>query len=321
MWAYAISPVHMKRGSTKQGVFLLDNAFFHPQLLNKITNKINEQQDKPGLYVVATPIGNIFDISLRAIYILRKAKFILTEDTRESRKLLNFYEINTHLVACHEHNESDIDLMSMMNQKEMYAIISDAGTPLISDPGYRVINWCIKNNINVVPIPGACSCIAGISAAGLPTDVFSFYGFLPNKSIARKKIFEQIKNVAHTLIFFESPKRITKALQDMRDIFGERYCCVSREITKIFETFYRGNISDVLSCFTQMNPVGEFVIMISGNCEASHVPSPDQLINEIRYHLLNNSLKDVALMLSDKYGTSKNFIYQRALDLKKEINE
>jgi 16S rRNA (cytidine1402-2'-O)-methyltransferase len=150
--------------------------------VEKISQKLHDQQHRPGLYVVATPIGNIFDISLRAIYILKKSKYIFAEDTRQSKKLLNFYDIATPLISCHEHNEIGVSITSRIKKNEIYALISDAGTPLISDPGYKITNWCLAQQIDIIPIPGASALVAGLSAAGLPTDSFTFYGFLPPKS-------------------------------------------------------------------------------------------------------------------------------------------
>ena len=191
---------------TQAGEILLFDAFFPPQISDTILRKLYEQQNKTGLYVVATPIGNIFDISLRALYILKKAKCIFAEDTRQSKKLLSFYGINTKLVACHEYNEIDDSVTSLIQQDEIYALISDAGTPTISDPGYRIVNWCIENSIDVFPIPGASAFVAGLSVSGLPTDNFAFHGFLPPKLQARKSALENLKSEKMTMILNQDKK-------------------------------------------------------------------------------------------------------------------
>ena len=142
-------------------------AFLSPTLLEKILNKISQQQNKPGLYLVATPIGNMFDISLRAIHILRSSKCVFAEDTRQARKLFDFYEIETQLIACHEYNEIDDSVISHIKEGEIYALISDAGSPMISDPGYRLVNWCVEREIEVFVVPGACAMVSALSLSGL----------------------------------------------------------------------------------------------------------------------------------------------------------
>ena len=161
-------------------------AFLEPHY-----DKLKQQKNKPGLYLVATPIGNIFDISLRALHILSSADIIFAEDTRNSKKLLSAYDIHKPLIACHEYNETDDAVTSKILPGGMYALISDAGTPGISDPGYRIVNWCIEHDIDVIPIPGPCAFITGLCASGLPTDSFTFYGFLSAKSNSRKEFFKK----------------------------------------------------------------------------------------------------------------------------------
>lgn len=207
----------------------------------------------------------MFDISLRALWILKTACCIFAEDTRQSRKLLDWYGIKTRVVACHEHNETDYSIISRIKSNKIFALVSDAGTPTVSDPGYRLVNWCLKNNINVFPIPGASAMTAAMSASGMPSNRFTFAGFLPQKGKARKDFLNDLKNEVGTLIFYESPNRLVSCLHDMFEIFGDRYCCVCREITKVFEEFKHGNLSENLLYFRSHKPVGEFVILLSGH--------------------------------------------------------
>lgn len=283
-------------------------------MLEKISSKISEQKNKPGLYIVATPIGNIFDITFRAIYILKNARYIFAEDTRQSKKLLSFYEIKSPLISCHEHNEASDSLKANLKNEEIYALISDAGTPLISDPGYRVVNWCIQNNINVFPIPGACSPIAGLSASGLPTDNFLFLGFLSNKKHARNLMLTALCEQTSTMIFFESPKRIIETLIDMKQIFGDRHCCVCRELTKIFEEFSRGYLSEIIEYFSNKEPIGEFIVIVSGNKNIA--VDEEKIFQELTDLLENTSLRDASKKIAEKYNMNKNLLYKKALEIK-----
>lgn len=216
------------------------------------------------MYVVATPIGNIFDISLRALHILSIAKCIFAEDTRQSRKLLDFYEIKSRMISCHEHNELSESVTTTLRSGELCALISDAGTPLVSDPGYRLVSWCIQNGIDVFPIPGACAPVAAVSAAGLPTDKFIFLGFPPSREKAKIAFLRDVKNVSATLVFLESPKRIADTLRHMQDVFGNRRCCICRELTKLFEEIKRGNLSELTEYFSRIDPIGEFTVVVAG---------------------------------------------------------
>ncbi|MDR2157787.1 MAG: 16S rRNA (cytidine(1402)-2'-O)-methyltransferase [Holosporaceae bacterium] len=291
-------------------------TFFSPQLLEKISQKMHDQQHKPGLYVVATPIGNIFDISLRAIHILKKSQYIFAEDTRQSRKLLDFYHIETPTISCHEHNECGSSVVSKIKNDEIYALISDAGTPLISDPGYKIVNWCLSREINVFPVPGASSIMAGLSAAGLPTDTFTFCGFLPAKSAARRSNLTYLKTAKSTLVFLESPQRLLNTLKDMLEIFEDRRCCICREITKFFEEFKRENLSKLAEYFSENNPVGEFVIIVAGN-EGNYVDE-SAIFSELARLLEKESLKSSVEKIAQKHKFSKKRLYEKALEIKGE---
>ncbi|MDR1561399.1 MAG: 16S rRNA (cytidine(1402)-2'-O)-methyltransferase [Holosporaceae bacterium] len=292
----------------------MPDALLLPQLSEIFLHKLCEQQHSPGLYVVATPIGNIFDITIRALHILKNAKCIFAEDTRLSKKLLNFYDIKTQLIACHEHNEDKI--VSFIQKNNIYALISDAGTPLISDPGYKLLNWCVGNDINIFPIPGACSVIAGLSASGLPTNCFTFHGFLPKKLNAQKRYLSDIKFAKETMIFFESPKRLLSTLSNMLDIFGDRFCCICRELTKVFEELRRCALSDSVKHFSINKPIGEFVLIVSGAKE-SHI-NQNEIFSHLCKLLKTNSLKNSVEEVSTRYCISKNIIYKKAIEIKKE---
>jgi len=293
---------------------LLQTSFFSPKLMESISEKIQHQKDKPGLYLVATPIGNLFDISLRALNILKESKIIFAEDTRNSRKLLNFYEINTPLIACHEYNEIMPTVVGKIEKGGIYSLISDAGTPTISDPGYRLVNWCVENDIEVIPIPGACAFIAGLCGSGLPTDRFTFCGFLPSRKRARKENLKELKSKTETLIFLESPKRVLESLKDMLEIFGDRHCCVCRELTKLYEDFQRGSLREIIDHFSENEPAGEFVVIIEGNKEES--TNEEQIFSELTKLLKNFRVKEAVEIIVEKYSVNKKAIYQKALEIK-----
>jgi 16S rRNA (cytidine1402-2'-O)-methyltransferase len=293
-----------------------------PPILKKISQELHDQQHKPGLYVVATPIGNIFDISLRAIYILKKSKYIFAEDTRQSKKILGFYDIVTPLISCYEHNEMNPSVISKIQTNEIYALISDAGTPLISDPGYKIINWCLAHQVDVIPIPGASALIAGLSAAGLPTNNFTFYGFLSPKSQARRLYLSYMKNARSTAVFLESPGRILNTLNDMLEILGDRRGCVCREMTKIFEEFKRGTLSELIDYFSINKPRGEFTIIISGSEETYSDEEILKMSTELSRLLSHESLKNSVEKIFQKYNhLSKKLIYKTALEIKREKNK
>lgn len=284
-------------------------------LNEKISQKISEQHFKPGLYLVSTPIGNIFDISLRAIYILKNSKVIFAEDTRNSKNLLNFYEIKSNIIACHEYNETDLSVTSKISSTDIFSLISDAGTPAISDPGYKIVNWCLEHNINVYAVPGASAVLTSLCVSGFPGINFSFFGFLPNKSKARKSKLSDLSLLETTLIFLESPNRIVDFLKDALEVFGDRKCVISRELTKMFEETKRGRISEMLEYFSK-DSKGEFVIIIQG-----FIPSEidENFIVEILSEKLKNfSLKDAVKIIAHDYNLPKNKVYEKALKLKNE---
>ena len=218
---------------------------------------------KGHLFVVGTPIGNLEDITLRAISTLQNVDLILAEDTRNSKKLLSAHNIDTKMMSYHEHsNEKETKrIISLLLDGKNLALISDAGTPTISDPGYGLIRDCIKKEIKIIPIPGASAITTAMSVSGLPSDSFTFFGFLPQKKGRIKKIKELLK-VDNTIILFESPFRLEKTLNQLKEYLGNRSVVVGRELTKLYEEIIRGNLEDVIKYFSKSNVKGEIVIMI-----------------------------------------------------------
>ena len=219
--------------------------------------------DKGHLFVVGTPIGNLEDITLRAISTLQNVDLILAEDTRNSKKLLSAHNIDTKMMSYHEHsNEKETKrIISLLLDGKNLALISDAGTPTISDPGYGLIRDCIKKEIKIIPIPGASAITTAMSVSGLPSDSFTFFGFLPQKKGRIKKIKELLK-VDNTIILFESPFRLEKTLNQLKEYLGNRSVVVGRELTKLYEEIIRGNLEDVIKYFSKSKVKGEIVIMI-----------------------------------------------------------
>jgi len=219
-----------------------------------------------ALYLVATPIGNLGDISRRAIQTLAEVDRLYAEDTRHSRKLLNHLEIDRSLIACHEHNETGMaeEIVRNIESGQTCAMITDAGSPGISDPGFRVVRACRKAGLPVYPVPGPSAVVSALSVSGLPTDCFNFFGFLPPKRAARVRNFEENLNSTATLIYYESTHRIDKFINDAMEVFGpDRTICLARELTKHHETVLTGSLNEVKERFSKGSSKGEFVVMIA----------------------------------------------------------
>lgn len=274
------------------------------------------------LYVVATPIGHLDDMTFRAVNVLKSVKLIAAEDTRQSAPLLKHYQIDTPLTACHDHNESHKiqSLIEKLLAGDDIALISDAGTPLISDPGFKLVRLAQQQQIRVIPIAGACAAIAGLSAVGLPSDKFSFQGFLPAKATQRIKQLEQLKDETQTLIFYEAPHRIVDCLQDMVNVFGAgRLAGFAREISKTFETIKQMPLGELLT-FVQHDPnqqKGEIVVIIDG-AEPRPDVADDELDKLLQRLLQDVSVKVASQLASDILGVKKKIAYQRALELSQE---
>ena len=230
---------------------------------------------KGCLYLVATPIGNLEDISLRALRILKEVDLIACEDTRQTRKLLSRYDIHTRLESYHEHNEMTRapELVIELEQAAQIALVSDAGTPGISDPGYRLVALCLRHGIQVVPVPGASALVSALAASGIPTDEFVFIGFLPPQTGARHAALESLAAEPRTLVFYEAPHRVVAMLEDALAILGDRHGVIAREVTKIHEEFRRGRISELLASFEERPPRGEITVILARADERSAAPS------------------------------------------------
>ncbi|MDH1340047.1 16S rRNA (cytidine(1402)-2'-O)-methyltransferase [Ectopseudomonas oleovorans] len=278
---------------------------------------------QPGsLYVVATPIGNLDDISARALRILREVALIAAEDTRHSARLLQHFGIQTPLAACHEHNERDQGgrFLARLRAGEDVALISDAGTPLISDPGYHLVRQARAAGFAVVPVPGACALIAALSAAGLPSDRFIFEGFLPAKAAGRRARLEQVREEPRTLIFYEAPHRILECLQDMREVFGDdRPALLARELTKTFETLQGLPLAELCEWVAadSNQQRGECVVLVAG----WQAPEGEEAVSAEALRVLDLLLSEMPLrraaaLAAEITGVRKNVLYQVALERK-----
>jgi 16S rRNA (cytidine1402-2'-O)-methyltransferase len=270
------------------------------------------------LYVVATPIGNLEDISLRALRILKEVDLIAAEDTRHTRILLDHYEIRTPLVSYHEHNEKTQAprLAERLAHGEDVALVSDAGTPAISDPGYRLVVEALRIGIRVTPIPGASALASALSASGLPTDRFVFEGFLPSKKSERESRLEALRGERRTVVFYEAPHRLKDALTAMQRILADREIVVGRELSKIHEEFLRGTIDEVIAQLAEREVKGEITIIVHGAPDAEQI-SQDALAGEIlRLIAEGRGVKQIAEQLGARYRMAKREVYQLALRVK-----
>ncbi|WP_203142414.1 16S rRNA (cytidine(1402)-2'-O)-methyltransferase [Marinobacter mangrovi] len=274
------------------------------------------------LYIVATPIGNLGDISQRAADILARVDCIAAEDTRHTQRLLQVLGLHRPLVALHEHNERERheSVLQRLRQGESVALVSDAGTPLISDPGFILVRAAREQGLTVVPIPGPCAITTALSAAGLPTDRFTFEGFLPTKRKARLDALKALRHESRTLVFYEAPHRIRETAVALAEAFGaERSVVLARELTKAFETFYSGTAEDVVEQLAEDDYAekGEYVVMVAGapvsSEDAATEIDPDELLTVL---LREVPVKVAARMASELTGLSRNELYQRALALK-----
>ena len=274
---------------------------------------------RSGLYLVATPIGNMGDLSLRALEILHSANIIACEDTRVTGKLLSRHAIDTSMKAYHEHNAEQArpSLLKILKEGGAVALVSDAGTPAISDPGFRLVNDCIDEGFDVTAAPGANAAITGLILSGLPTDRFLFGGFLSNKTVQRSKELTELSNVPATLIFYESAKRLAASLSDMAEQLGDRPAAVTRELTKLHEEIRRGTLSELAAHYLEAgSPKGEIVIVIGPPLKAAPLSEAeiDRLITD---RLKSHSVRDAAAELAAETGLPKRQIYARALELSK----
>ncbi|MEN6373173.1 MAG: 16S rRNA (cytidine(1402)-2'-O)-methyltransferase [Smithella sp.] len=272
------------------------------------------------LYVVATPIGNLEDITLRAMRILKEVDLIAAEDTRHTRKLLNAYEISTPLISLHEHNEKEKSsvIIAKIKSGMGVAYVTDAGTPCISDPGYILVKAARAENIRVIPVPGVSAVITALSVAGFPADNFKFCGFLPAKENKRRKFLEELQEETSTIVFYESPVRYMAALQDIYDVLGDREIVVARELTKIFEEIKCDRISSFLAGGLLVKTKGEFAIVLQGKAKEP-VAIADEEIEARLLQLKRNktiSVRDAVCEVVRQTGMPKKKIYDLAVKLR-----
>lgn len=286
---------------------------------------MDKNETKGILYICGTPIGNLEDITLRVLRILKKVKLIAAEDTRRTKKLLNHYHIDTKATSYHEYNKFKKApyLVEILKNGQDIALVSDAGMPGISDPGYVLIDLALKSNIKIIPIPGVSALITALVVSGLPIDKFVFEGFLPRKIKERKRYFRSIENEERTVIFYETPHRLKRALKDMLEVWGDRKIVIARELTKIFEEIIRGKLSQVLTEISTKEIKGEITLVVQGGIKKKEKDKIDFLKNEyiMQEYLkkLKNqgySNKDIIKIAQEKLDIPKNLIYKKLLEMK-----
>ena len=280
---------------------------------------------KGVLYIVATPIGNLEDITVRALKILRDVDLIAAEDTRKSGKLLSHYRIKNRLVSYHEHNEKrrTPELVGQLLEGTSIALVSNAGTPCVSDPGYRLVAAAVVNKISVVPVPGPSAVMTAMSAAGLPTDSFVFIGFAPKKKGKRMKLLAELAFEPRALIFFESPRRILTFLEEVVSYIGDRPAVLAREMTKLHAEFIRGSVSEILETLeAKPETKGECTLLVGG-CQKEKAVGRAVVKAEITSALekQKGGLSDIAKTIAQKYGLSKKEVYEMALAVRGQKTE
>jgi 16S rRNA (cytidine1402-2'-O)-methyltransferase len=265
------------------------------------------------LYLVATPIGNLEDMSPRAVRVLKEAVLIAAEDTRHTGKLMKHFQIETQLTSYYEHNKlNKLDFILEKLSTGDVALVSDAGTPAINDPGYELVKAALASHYDVKPIPGASAPIAALTVSGLPTDSFLYLGYLPHKTSERHKRLQEIQSQPYTLIFLESPYRIVEALEDILLILGDRRICVAREMTKMFEEYWRGTSSGAVEYFKSQPPRGEFTLVVEGKTEDAGVLwTEEQVRSAIERELTGEkSAKEISVFLAEQSGWNKKDVYR-----------
>jgi 16S rRNA (cytidine1402-2'-O)-methyltransferase len=269
-----------------------------------------------ALYIVSTPIGNLEDITLRALRVLKEVDFIAAEDTRHSLKLLSHYGISKPLISYWREREKikSVEILEKLHSGQSVALISDAGTPGISDPGAVLIKKAIEEKIQVISIPGPSALIAALSLSGLPTNEFTFLGFLPSKKIRRQKVLKDLSLEPRTLIFYEAPHRVLETLEDMEKIFAERKAALAKEITKIHETVLRGSISEILNKLEKTTIAGEYIIVLEGKTAENRLITRDVLLEISSLMKKGVSRKEAVKKIAEAYGLSKKELYDKSLN-------
>jgi len=286
---------------------------------------LDKNKTRGILYICGTPIGNLEDVTIRVLNILKEVKLIAAEDTRHTKKLLIHYQINTKVTSYHEYNKFKKApyLVEILKNGQDIALVSDAGMPGISDPGYVLINLALNNNIKIIPIPGVSALITALVVSGLPTDKFVFEGFLPRKIKERKRYFKSIKNEERTIIFYETPHRLKRALKDMLEILGDRKIVIARELTKKYEEIIRGKLNLVLSEMNTKEIKGEITLVVQGGIKKKGNDTidflKDECIMEKYLKKLKNqgySNKEIIKITQEKLNIPKNLIYKKLLEIK-----
>lgn len=270
------------------------------------------------LYVVATPIGNLEDITLRALRVLREVKLIAAEDTRTTAKLLNRYEIRTPMISFFEHNElvRQDEILRALEAQDV-ALVSEAGMPTISDPGYRLVQAAIAAGVPVVVVPGPSAVLAALAVSGLPTDSFLFLGFLPRRRIARQRLLASVRDERRTIVCFEAPHRLLAALQDIYEVLGDRRLVIACELTKMYEKVWRGLVSEALAYFGQTPPRGEFTLVLAGAPEQEEEPSwKEEQVRQVLTELIATGLsrRDAAARVAAMAHWPKRAVYRLATE-------
>lgn len=266
-------------------------------------------KNEVGLYLIPTPIGNLDDITVRSLKLLNEVDILLCEDTRVTGSLLKKYDLKKKLISCYEYNEDKvkIDVINFLNEGKKIGLVTDQGTPIISDPGFKVVEEVIKNNFNVIALPGATAFVPALISSGLPPSKFLFYGFLNAKKSKQKEELNSLKDFSYTMIFYEAPHRIIDTLTNMKEVFGNRRICLTREISKLYEEIYRGTIEEVL--LEIENIKGELVLLVEGNTEKidySHMT----ILEHIALYLEDGmSEKDAIKLVAKERGVAKSIIY------------
>lgn len=291
--------------------------------LNSSPPEKNASARTGTLYVVATPIGNRDDITLRALKTLGAVDLVAAEDTRHTAKLMTMHDISARLVSFQEYNEAGRipELIDKLTVGKSIALVSDAGTPSVSDPGFRLVTAAVEKGIPVVPIPGVSAAITAISVSGLPTDSFAFIGFPAKKKGARRRQLTDLAHSPRTLVFYESPRRIIALVREVREIFGDRRAVLGREMTKLHEEFIRSRLSDIEAALAARETVkGECTLLVAGAEEAEIDPDPTELADDIRHCLAKGDIRptELARVLAERHGLGRKIVYQKILEIRND---
>ena len=289
-------------------------------ILARAGESLRELLDRPlppGLYLVATPIGNLGDVSLRALAVLARAQLIAAEDTRHSKKLLSHFGLRNELTPYHEHNaeRERPKLLARVRGGDAVALISDAGTPLVSDPGYKLVREALDEGLDVISLPGPSAALAALTSAGLPTDTFLFGGFLPPKSGARQSRLAALKDAPATLIFFETPQRLAKSLADMSEVLGPREAVIARELTKLHETVIRGTLDRLVESLESHTLKGEIVVVVAPPSAAGTEVTDERILSALTAALETNSFRDAVRLVTEALLVKRARVYELGLGL------